>query len=144
MNDSNFERYYLNSCKVPLSNSPNYCKLPYFSDPNTCHYLVLAGTSYLPKPIFYQDPKSIKSSISTKPDYYHTNFCTRIAHLPACPAMNTDTADAILGHHNGLRSWRQPFIFTTREGIVDRSLAIGDKAAAPSNVCHYQPDNYPN
>ena len=58
--------------------------------------------------------------------------------------MNTDTVDAIVGHHNGLRSWRQPFMFATREGLVDLSLAIGDKAATPPNVCHYQPDGYPN
>ena len=58
--------------------------------------------------------------------------------------MNTDTADAIVGHHSGLRSWRQPFMFATRAGLVDLSLAIDDKAATPPNVCHYQPDDYPN
>ena len=64
--------------------------------------------------------------------------------MSACPAMNTETADDILGHHNGLRSWRQPFMFVTREGLVDLSLAVGDKAATQPNVSHYQPDGYPN
>ena len=41
--------------------------------------------------------------------------------------MNTETADAILGHHNGLRSWQQLFMFATREGLVDLSPAIGEQ-----------------
>ena len=58
--------------------------------------------------------------------------------------MNADTASSILSHHNNLRSWRQPFMFPTRDGLVDLSPAIGDKAATPENVSHYQPDDYPN
>ena len=58
--------------------------------------------------------------------------------------MNADTAYSIMGHHNVLGSWRQPFMFATRDGLVDLSLAIGDKAATPKNVSHYQPDDYPN
>ena len=63
--------------------------------------------------------------------------------MSACPAMNTESSDVDLSHHSGLRRWRQPFMFVTREGLVDLSLAIGDKAATTPNVSHYQPDNYP-
>ena len=58
--------------------------------------------------------------------------------------MNADTASSLLSQHNNLRSWRQPFMFPTRDGLVDLSLAIGKKAATPANVSHYQPDNYPH
>ena len=56
--------------------------------------------------------------------------------------MNTETADAILVHHNGLRSWRQPFMFATPHGLVD--LSVFDKATTPKNVSQYQPIDYPN
>ena len=35
-------------------------------------------------------------------------------------------------------------MFATREGLVDLSLAIGDKAVTPPNVSHYQLDDYLN
>ena len=57
--------------------------------------------------------------------------------------MEVETADAILGHHDGLRSWPQPFLFSTPDGVVDLSVAIGDNACTPENVGLYQPDHYP-
>ena len=58
--------------------------------------------------------------------------------------MNTDTADAILAHHNSLRSWRQPFMFTTPHGLVGLSVLIGDKATTQKNASQYQTADYPN
>ena len=58
--------------------------------------------------------------------------------------MEVETADAILGHHDGLRSWPQPFLFSTPDGVVDLSVAIGDNACTPENVGLYQPDQYPS
>ena len=102
--------YWPSSCKVPLSNSPR-------------HYTVLASTSYLPKPIFYQDQTSIKSSFFNKtPLVPHKRFYTT-------PVSAVGDNLSYLQLARGLLTspWRY----------------IGDKAATPPNVCHYQPNNYP-
>merc|ERR1711966_66468 len=116
-----------------------------------------------PRPYIYHG--SISSNTPPRPDIYQVIFSTssqnrptiifapiliptakigstRSINLPSCPAMNADTASSIVSHHNNLRSWRQPFMFPTRDGLVDLSLAIGDKAATPKHVSHYQPDDY--
>ena len=63
---------------------------------------------------------------------------------PCYGQMEVKTADAILGHHDGLRSWPQQFLFSTPGGLVDLSVAIGDDACTPENVGLYQPDQYPS
>ena len=57
--------------------------------------------------------------------------------------MDVNTAEAILAHHDGLRSWPQPFTFVTPDGDVDLTVAIGENARTPDNVSHYQPSVYP-
>ena len=57
--------------------------------------------------------------------------------------MDPDTAKAILSHHDGLRSWPQPFSFSTPQGDVDLSVAIGESAQTPNNVGDFQPTEYP-
>ena len=57
--------------------------------------------------------------------------------------MEVVTAEAILAQHNDLMSWPQPFLFSSSDGDVDLSVAIGENARTPDNVSHYQPDYYP-
>ena len=58
--------------------------------------------------------------------------------------MDLLTADAIIAHHNNLRSWPQAFKFATSHGLVDLSVSIGDNASTPTNVSMYQPSVYPS
>ena len=62
------------------------------------------------------------SKITIFPTYEHTTF-----------SMDQDTAEAILSHHDGLRSWPQPF-----------TVAIGETARTPDNVGDSQPSEYPS
>ena len=109
----------------------------------------------LPRPYIYHG--SISSNTPPRPDIYQVIFSTssqnrptiifapiliptakigstRSINLPSCPAMNADTASSIVSHHNNLRSWRQPFMFPTRDGLVDLLLAIGKKLS-PQQTC---------
>ena len=58
--------------------------------------------------------------------------------------MEQETADAILNHHDSLRSWPQPFMFDTPHGLIDLTCAIENHASTPENVSMYQPYVYPS
>ena len=58
--------------------------------------------------------------------------------------MDLQTADAIIAHHNNLRSWPQAFKFATSHGLVDLSVSIGNNASTSTNVSMYQPSVYPS
>jgi hypothetical protein len=71
-------------------------------------------------------------------------FADSIISCPSLVIMEEETADAILAHHDSLRSWPQPFMFDTPHGLVDLTCAMGKNASTPENVAMYQPAVYPS
>ena len=139
-----FYRYsilnWLGSCKVPLSKvsqllqSPIYFRSQYPSHLSSYQDLILAKTRFLPIPSI--DQVLVFNVTQFLPHKrFHQNHPS--ARLPSHEYCNC-------GRYSGLRSWRQPFMFATRKGLVDLSLAIGDKATTAPNVSYYHPDEYPS
>ena len=106
-------------------------RTPYTPLLNIFRYPKFNKSHYSPSDIFYLYSKSAKTYFRTYAHSYCITVSTRTINLPPCPTMNADTASSLVSRHNNLRSWRQLFMFPTRDGLVDLSLAIGKKAATP-------------